>query len=311
MTRAWRVSRGAWMAAASLVWALASSPASAQNADAKRALELGYEADALFARGKWQECHDRFKAADDLLHSPVFVLYMARCKRNAGELLAAREIYARVAAEWIEPTAPKPFRQAVADAGKELEELRARIPTVRIRITGREARGVEVSVDGKVVAIADPIPLDPGTHEIVARAKGAEAKRAIDLAERGGEKLVELELSESAAVPPPRESRGSLVPGILGLTLGALGLELGAITGGLAASKAGAVKEGCVGNHCLRADAEDLDLARTLATVSTVGFVVGGACVVTGAVLVALRPGDGAEATVSVTPTGLVLGGRF
>jgi hypothetical protein len=52
-----------------LLGALASTPALAQQADAsQRALKLAYEADELYARGKWTEAYLRFEAANGLVH---------------------------------------------------------------------------------------------------------------------------------------------------------------------------------------------------------------------------------------------------
>jgi tetratricopeptide (TPR) repeat protein len=290
--------------AAALAIGLAPQPAaSAPATDAQRALDRGYEADALFAKGKWDEAYDLFRQADALAHSPVFVLYMARCRRNAGRLLEAAEIYARVTAEALGPSAPKPFRGAVDDASSELAEVRARIPSLVVEITGRPPGDVELRVDGRVARIGEAIELDPGEHVVLATAPGVEAKRAVLLKERGPRAVVTLALA-SPAKGQGAVKRGSLVPGILSLSFAAAGLELGAITGALAARDASVVKEGCVGERCLRQDAELLDRANTLATVSTVGFVVGGVALTTGIVLIAVRPGGETDPVVTIGPTG-------
>ncbi|MBL9026648.1 MAG: hypothetical protein JNL21_30900 [Myxococcales bacterium] len=290
--------------AAALAIGLASLPASAApQTDAQRALDRGYEGDALFAKGKWDEAYDLFRQADALAHSPVFVLYMARCRRNAGRLLEAAEIYARVTAEALGPSAPKPFRGAVDDASSELAEVRARIPSLVVKVAGRPAGHVEVRVDGRVARVGEAIELDPGEHVVLATAPGAEAKESVVLKERGRGTVVSIDLASSSKGPGAAR-RGSLVPGILSLSFAAVGLELGAIAGALAARDASVVKEGCVGDRCLREDAELLDRANTLATVSTVGFVVGGVALTTGIVLIAVRPGGESEPVVSIGPTG-------
>lgn len=277
--------------------------------DAQRALDLGYEGDALFEKGKWDEAFERFQQADALAHSPVFVVYMARCRRKAGRLIEAAALYARVTAEALPANAPKPFVAALADASAELKDVRSRIPSVRVEVRGRSASEVELRVDGRVIAAGDVVELDPGSHVVLATAPGAEARKTVELKEGSREVAVELVLEPGrGAASEPKITKGSLVPGILTLSLAALGLELGAIAGGLAARDASSVKEGCVGNHCLRDDAETLDRAKLLATASTVGFVVGGVSLATGIVLIAVRPGGGeASPTVTVGPTGAQL----
>ncbi len=287
--------------------------ARAAPTDAQRALDLGYEADALFGKGDWSAAYEKFRQADALAHSPVFVVYMARCRRNAGRLIDAAALYTRVTAEPLGPNAPKPFRAAVADASTELEAVRAAIPRLVVRVVGRHANEVELRVDGRVVSPGEALEVDPGPHAILATAPGAEAREAVDLEPGSGETAVELTLTAArAGAPAPETSaRGSIVPGVLVLSLAAVGFELGAITGGLAASDASAVKEGCIEGRCLRSDADRLDRANTLATVSTVGFVVGGVSLVTGIVLIAVRPGADEAPEIAIGPTGFSVGGAF
>lgn len=307
--------------------ALAPASVHAQPNASKRALELGYEADGLFARGKWDEAFDRFEKADALAHSPVFVLYMARCRRNAGRLLEAATLYARVAAERVAPDAPKPFRAAVTDATTELAELEARTPTVRVEVRGRAAEGVDVRVDGRPIQVGKKVALDPGTHAFVASASGAPAiERSVTLAEGSKETLVELDFTKAggangtsgangAGTGPATATpnRGSVAPAVVALSFGVVGVGLGAVTGAMAAGGASDVKDGCVDDHCLRSDADALDRARTLATVSTIGFVAGGVCLAAAGVLFVLRPGGGSQASASarVGPGFVAVGGAF
>jgi hypothetical protein len=202
----------------------------------------------------------------------------------------------------------------VADASAELKAVRKQIPTIVVRVSGRPAGEIEVRIDGRVVEAGQAIEVDPGQHVVLATAPGVEARDTVELEPGSGETAVTLTLAPAGTVappPPPAEKRGSIVPGVLVLSLAAVGFELGAITGGLAASDASQVKEGCVDGHCLRADADQLDRANTLATVSTVGFVVGGVSLVTGIVLIAVRPGGDDAPAIAIGPKGFSIGGAF
>jgi hypothetical protein len=89
--------------AALLACALWTSGAWADDTN-QRALKLAYEADDLYARGQWAGAYDRFAEADGLAHSPVFVLYMARCRKNAARLIEAEAIFTRLSRETLART---------------------------------------------------------------------------------------------------------------------------------------------------------------------------------------------------------------
>jgi hypothetical protein len=261
----------------------------------EHAVKLGYEGDELYARSRWTEAYERFAAADALRHSPVFVLYMARCRKNAGHFAEARVLYARVVGERFGPDAPKPFQTAVSEAADEQRELVQRTPAVLLVVTG--ASGAIVRVDGRGVAdYRGPIPLDPGPHGIEASSGARSVRRDVDLHEGAGTVRVELSMAE----PSPAAPR-SAGPAVAALSLGVVGLGVGATTGLMAISEAGGFRQACVGGHCPVADASRLDSARTLATISTVGFVVAGAGLA-GAIIffAARRTNDARTRTVGV-----------
>jgi hypothetical protein len=298
----------AW--AFALLVSLAPLGAFAQPADAsQRALALGYEGDGLYAKGRWAEAYDRFAQADALAHSPVFVLYMARCRKNAGKLLEARAIYDRVAGETVPPDAPRPFREAIADAAAERQELGKRIPSILVVVKGAPAGEVTVRVDGRAVPAGTAVPLDPAAHRVVATRGGRTAEKTVVLAESAG--TVRVELGFDAA--PPAEVKGSLAPAAVALTVGLLGVGVGAVTGAIAAAKTSDIEDGCGDDgHCPTTSAGELDTANAFATTSTIGFVAGGVGLATALVLYLARPGGSATPTVRARARGgLLLVGSF
>jgi hypothetical protein len=61
-----------------------------------------------------------------------------------------------------------------------------------------------------------------------------------------------------------------------GLGVGVVGLGVGTVTGILALGKSSTVKNECSGTTCPLSAKNDVDSGRTVATISTIGFVVGG-----------------------------------
>jgi hypothetical protein len=308
-----------WAALTCAATLLVGSPALAQSRDAsQRALKVAYEADDLYARGRWAVAYDRFAEADGLAHSPVFVLYMARCRKNAGRLLDARLIFERLAGEKLAAEAPKPFRDAVTSAAAERDEVSRRIPVAAIVVTDAPDGRASIRVDGKEVSGAE-IPLDPGMHAFEASSGAQTARRDVLLTDGGGHVKIVLSLAGATTAASPAErpaaperSAGSAVPAIVALSIGAAGLGMGAFTGLVAANKASAIKSNCVDGHCLRSDAGALSSARTMATVSTVGFVVAGVGLAAGGVLLVVRSGGGSTtATARITPTSFSVDGTF
>jgi hypothetical protein len=75
------------------------------------------------------------------------------------------------------------------------------------------------------------------------------------------------------------------------LGVGAAGLVVGGITGGIAVGQHGTLKDECPNGVCRSTNAKaDLDSFHSMTTISTVGFIVGGVGIATGAVLFFMSP---------------------
>lgn len=122
--------------------------------------------------------------------------------------------------------------------------------------------------------------------------------------------------------PPPRDAgdTGGSVRKPVGLAVlgvGVVGLVVGAATAGLAASKRSTLIQACPTGHCpasLEPSLQgDVDSMHTMATVSTAGFVVGGALAATGLILVVTAPKAMPRAGVLplVGPGFVGMSGRF
>lgn len=278
---------------------------------------------ALFAEKSWAEAYERFRVAEELFHAPTLGLHMGHCKRELGELMAARALYRKVAAEELPEDAPPAFRKALEEAAAHASALDAEIPRVTISVTG--ASEPRVTVDGTTVALApETVELDPGKHRLDAVAPGVEAySREIELAPGTREDItvvltrVVIERPKPIVVPQPVPDRpidpGTLVPAFVAFGVGAGGLIAGAVAGGIALSRVTDIQDQCEGNVCPDRLLDAADQAQLASTVSNIGFIVGGVGVIAGTVLVFVRPGAGDAPTTSfhVGPTSARFEVRF
>ena len=294
--------------------ALSSGRASAEprSPDSDKAIELGRIAIAYYERGSWEKAYSEFERAEAEAHSPVFGLYMARCKRQQGALLAARALYQRVAAEKLTPDAPPPWSHAVLTAKAERQALSAIIPSICLRVEpGSDI--VRASLADRTLYLSQDcqvIELDPGEYSLTLwDAAGRKSARRIRLleAERTDLPLGRLEpermpgAPRSPPVPAPTSASYNLrdrsdspswhgALGYAALGIGAAGLAVATVAGVIAAVKRGELD--CPQDKCSRADAPEARSASRWASVSTVGFIFGGASAAAGGVVLFVIPGD-------------------
>ena len=215
----------------------------AEPMDRDRALEMAREGVALYNNGRFVDAYERFERAEALVHSPAFVLYMARSRRNQGKLVAALKLYQHARDEVLAKDAPEAWRKAVLDAKEELPVLRERIPSLRITLSG--ASGASVWLDGvplQAARLQDPIPVDPGAHVVTAKREGeSEVRRQVQVPEGRGETIVELSFGPGwpptgEPAPPPeilkkKRSKGMIIGGGVLAGLGGVSLLMGVSLG--------------------------------------------------------------------------------
>ena len=269
---------------------------SAQVWGQSNAVAIAAEAKGKYDQQQWAEALALFEKAEARAHSPVLVLYAARCHRNLGRLMKARALLATVVEEDLGAAPPPPFVTAQRDARSDLAALDSRIPRLIID-RSRAPRGWRITLDGTEVA-TETVQVDPGEHVVVALDGGEERFRKVVRADDGGSVTVSVLEQKQGAAPLPRPVAApatltpdeggdaiDLVPGlvVLGLGLAAVGVGVGLRVSAL--GKVSDVKDRCVDNSCLMSDAAVIEDAETLQNVSTVLFVVGGTAAATGIVL--------------------------
>jgi hypothetical protein len=317
-----------------LACVLVAVPALAQSEPlpGDRAVALAREGLKHYEQGSWAQAFEKFQAADAASHSPVFRLYMARAKRNLSKLVEARAVYRELIAEKLADDANSSWKQAQVDGRAELTALEASIPTIVVKAPDAGANAA-LSIDNKPGFLGQPVEVDPGEHELKLTDGARTSSKKITV--RAGERDVAVEMTLSSDTsspgpgpgpvgpgdpPPPKEqptTEGSIVPGVVLLSVGGAALIAGGILGGVALSIDSDITDNCTAAGCTdgrTADElkSDQDTSLALAHASTGTLIGGGVLAAVGVVLVIVRPGGGEAApAVSAGPTGFVASWQF
>jgi len=282
--------------------ALAAEPSPADIAQAR---ELGQQAQTAFDAGNYAESEKLWIGASNLYPAaPTLTLGLARTQAKLGKLVLAQESYNKIIREQSQTTnAPPAFKDALESAKAEIGAVSAKIASVVLHVDG--APNPTVTLDGQPVASAGlglKRPVDPGSHVVRAEAPGYKpAETTFQVAESGAaEATLKLEKSAEPAGPAgpgpaPAEGpkpvdadtgkSGNKTLAIVALGVGGAGLVFGGITGVLAMSQHSDLADKCPGNRCPTSMSGDVDSYKTMGTLSTVGFIVGGVGLAAGAVL--------------------------
>ncbi|MBI5534444.1 MAG: hypothetical protein HY898_17095 [Deltaproteobacteria bacterium] len=310
-----RVARGCVGALLALVVLGAGSlHAEPSAADKETARQLMAQGRAARSAGDLKTALARFQAADDLMHVPTTGVELAKAQIALGLLVEARDNLLKVIRHPIEKKEPAPFARARAEAAELDTGLKARIPSVVIRVTVTPPDApFEVTIDGDEVpgsALGSTRSVNPGPHVVLARSGDSVVRAELNLAE-GQTRDVPLELHAAAppapsasaapsaapsaaashAPAPPASSAHNVLrpaptaparPGagpalvIAGIATTGVGVLLGSIAGGIALSKRNSAVKRCVDIRCPPDTHDDIDAANTFATMSNIGFVIGG-----------------------------------
>lgn len=289
-------SRALPLLAAGLMALAIAPPAHAQSAeDRETARSLFETGKTKRDKGDWAGALESFKAADAIMNVPTTKLAVARAYAALGKLADARDAAVRVEQIPVDPKETKAFTDARAAARDLAAELAPKIPTLVVSLKGApEGDDTTVTIDGAKVplaALAAPRKMNPGSHVVVASLNGGEVKESVVLAEREA-KTTTLDVTELAKlakkkpadkpldpslVPDSQQQKGSLSPLLwIGIGVAVVGAGVGATTGLMSMNKKSEVDAGCRDFKCPPSAYDALDSAKTLATVSTIGFAVAG-----------------------------------
>lgn len=268
--------------------------------DIAQARELGGQAQAAFQAGNLAESERLWLAAEKLYPAaPTLTLGLARTQAKLGKVVLAQESYNKIIREQGQSTNLTPaFKDALEAARNEIGAVQKQIANVVIRVESGTVTPT-VTLDGQPVSSAGlglERPVDPGAHAVHAEAPGykpADTRFEVAAAGKAEAKLVlekapESAIAKTTTTTTTGESDGLSTrkkAAIVALGVGGAGLVFGAITGILAVSKHSDLADQCPNDVCPATLQDKNDSYRTMGTLSTVGFLVGGVGAVTGAAL--------------------------
>jgi hypothetical protein len=250
-------------------------------------------------------------------------LYEARTLDKMGLMLEAVEAYMRTAQIAVASDAPDQFAEAIAAARQEERALRARVPTLTLRVEGVSLNdpNLKISVNGRAIGaaqIGQAQRLNPGTYRISGSISAERNDQANLVLSEGQNAAVVLHLAAPSPTPPaPVISRSvdpvdeaapqnslrlyAYVAGGVGLT----GIGAGVVTGLMSTSKHSQAEEECSTDHICDpegAGTEAVHDFRSMRTVSTICYGVGVAGLATGVVLWLLSPSTPAAQAQGLAP---------
>jgi hypothetical protein len=269
----------------------------------------------------------------------------------AGTLLTLADCYektGRTASAW------STFRETAAAARRTSDAERERIARDRAKdlqpslsyltVITWKGQDIEVARDGRRIdtaLIGTAIPVDPGSHQIVASAPGKRSwSTKVNVRERSDRVTVSVPIlaedpTSAAAAPgfdrdaintrtddyPMPEASGGGVQrafAIVAAALGVAGVATGTVFGLKAGSTMDEAKAQCTGpgfkypNNCSDSSVRLSEDAVQSGQISTVGFIAGGAGIATFALLWLTAPSSSdSSVSLAVAPLAVDLKGRF
>jgi serine/threonine-protein kinase len=306
--------------------ALAQEPSAGDVAQGRELYNQGMD---LREKGDAQAALEKIRAADGLIHSPITAIELGRTYQQVGKLVEARETFLSIQRIPVGRQETRRSTAARTEGAKLADEVRQRIPSLTVRVTGVPPETVAITIDGASVpndALVAPRLLNPGSHTVVATSTtGGRAETAVDLKE-GETRDVELKIAftgespaRSPASAPPLPAGGIFGeqppaianPGrtqrILGLVIGGVGVVGMGVSSALALVAKSqydtSVGETGAARH------NDSVSAHGLADGASVVFVAGAVVAATGAVVWLTAPR--APVAVGANGRGLFLAGTF
>lgn len=311
-----------WLSTAAAQAADPADPAVTENPSASLDLarSVAVTGREAFNAGDYETALALFRRAYTLYPAPTVVLYEARTLEKMGLLLEAVETYERTTQIPLPSDAPGQFAEAIAAARQEERALRARVPTLTLRVAGVSANdpNLKVSINGRAIGAAQlgqAQRLNPGTYRITGSLNDDRSDAAEVVLSHSQRAVVTLNLGAPSLSPPPpvirsvdpltgeassASSADSLrLAAYISGGVGLAGVGAGVVTGLMATSKHSQAEDECGSAHVCLSDGAGPGMVedfKSLTTLSTVFYGVGAAGLAAGVVFWLIAP-DSPDAT--------------
>jgi hypothetical protein len=268
-----------------------------------------------------------FEESERLDPAPGTMFNLGDCEEKLGHLAAAWQWFQEASVK----LPPSDKRRALVET--RVKALKARLPMLAIRLAPDAPEGTTVTRDAielRTASLGGSLPLDPGTHQVVVSAPGHSERRFVVEIKEGEQK--ELVVGPGPAMLPPAPAAAAVVtppkpaappppahPGekappskhadtkTLGYVVGGVGVAgigTALVLGGVALGKKHTLSADNCNSDTRTCDSQTgVDAASagsTLATASTVTFIVGVAAVGVGAYFI-LTSGESNSTAVSAS----------
>jgi hypothetical protein len=311
-----------------------TAPAVTLGAEGNKAAAeaLFNEGRSLMAAGRYADAIGKLEASQDLDPGLGTLLNLAECYERVGRSATAWAQYKEIAS-LARQSGSKEREELAEQRSKALEPKLSKL-SINVQ-SGADASTLTISRDGTTVSSAElgvAIPVDPGKHEVTVTAPGKEKwSTTVEVGEGGQTESVEIPLLADASggssatstavggpAPPAADKPGDgstqRTLGIVAGGIGLVGVGVGTFFGLQASSSWSDAKKEC-SDYPYGCSAKGISLkddAAGQATLSTVGFIVGGVGLAAGAVLF-FTAGSGKEETVAlgVGPGNVSIKGTF
>jgi len=284
---------------------LAADVRAEDSSDTALAEALFRDARELMDQKKYAEACPKLEESYRLVEKLGTLLNLATCHERQGRTGSAWGEYTKAV------TAAKQAgeEERVEYARTRLAELEGKLTNLVVEVP-EPVPGIQVLIDDKPIGKAawrTPIPLDPGEHELIARAPGHALWSKQLTLPRGpstvSEKVPALKVVDASAVETAEEpSNAQWIAGWVVGAVGVVALGVGAYFGIDTILKQNESEDHCVDTLC---DAEGVALredGEVSANVANVTIAIGAAAVVTGIVLLVTADRGGQESGMWLGP---------
>jgi hypothetical protein len=310
----------------------AATPAQATPVQREQAQARFVRGRELYSAGRYDAALAEFTASLDIVSSPNTRLYVGRCLREMGRLVAAYVELGRTAVEAKELTREDPrYQKAGEAASEERAQLAPKLGFVDVSVA-HPAPTTSLKVGNDEVrrgGWSEPVPVMPGTAEVTVETPGHPPIRKTVEVAAGGRQSVAIDASGEPA--PPTAAQGATGDGEQKATddagepkyrplayaaggLAVAGLATFAIAGTLANGTYSDLEQVCGEKPCPPGHEDEISRGKTQQTFANVGlgvFIVGAAAAVTLFVVGTPRSSSKAAARLQIGPGYAGLRGAF